>query len=800
MPRPLHETQGVLKSYAHETMVQLPQKFFCIFRRESWRHLLKKDEFAKELAAHRRSLHPGHPVLIVVIGGGRRTDSTLAWLELLRVWHGHHKTHICVLAMNSGELYEEFRAVSDFFLRSPAQRANGNDGTLKTLRKELPKWRAGRDLRAVIDSGVPGEIISAFGAANIPLTAFVHAFAETINEKTTQALFHNAQRLLFPSRCVRSSLRRAFADLPAPSIGSPELDVMPFGAFPSFLQPFKADDGLRGQHGIPAEAFVILGTGDDNCLQGIDLFARTAERISQKHTEDGRPIHFVFVAASASGPVGYQLEPLLRMDSEAVHFVEPPAEMRHWLRSADAFFLSGRLDPVASVVFEAMSVGLPVLAFEDGAGPAEFIADFGGGTVVPSLDVGAAVDALERWSRQGTEDLGREAADAVQKEADWGAYAERVWSAVHNDTRGARRICKYGDVKTLLKDVENIRREFPRPTTAIADFRPPTLAPEVHRCLKSLSQPILTPQRVSTLRLEVEAIADRLIAQMKAKDASPDLFADYARPFVGEAMMLFLGIPAEKADALFRSAALIPLGIPVEQLDTDHEALIAKMFAGYNSILAEVYDKPAPAGSLIATLQAAEADGKMTRGQTQDTLACSLDGGLTSLLQFVFGMLHYFACFPDQWKEATQEAGKIPSVVEEMMRFLSPASLVLWGRALNDTTTTGCPLTRGERVELDIYEANRDPEVFSRPHEVLFDRPEKQHLALGHGPHFCLGAAPARLVGQVAIERLSAGWGELGLAQKVAPAIIDKAWGYIPELIITQHNKSHETRAGSRTL
>ena len=781
-------------------MIQRPQKFIRISQWRQWLSVFKKDEFATELTAHRRTLHPGNPVLIVVIDWGKRTDSTLALLELLRVWHGHHKTHICVIAMNSGEMDEELRAVSDSFLHSPTPLSSASGRALNSLRKELSKWREGRDFRAVIDSGVPGEFISVFGAANIPLTAFVDAFAETINEKTKQALFHNAQRLLFSSRCVRSSLRRAFADLPAPPIGPPELDVIPLGAFPGFLKSFKADHGLRGQFGIPPEAFVVLGTGDGDCRQGIDLFVRTTERISKKHTENGRPIHFVFVSASASGPFGFQLEPLHPVDIKIVHFVETATDMRHWIAAADAFFASARLEPFACVVLEAMSTGLPVLAFEDGAGPAEFIADFGGGAVVPRLDVGAAVETLERWSRQGTEELGREAANAVRKEAGWGAYAERIWSAVHNDNRGARRFCKYGDVKTLLKDVENIRREFPRPNTAIADFRPPTLAPEVHQGLKSLSQPILTPQRVSALRPEVEAIADRLIAQMKAKDSSLDLFADYALPFVGEAMMLILGIPGEKADALFQVAAMLPLGIPVEQLDTDHEALTAEMFAGYNAILADAYDRPAPHGSLIAVLQGAEAEGKMIRGQTQGTLACSLDGGLTSLLHFVLGMLHYFACYPGKWENATSGAEKIPAVIEEMMRFLSPASVILWGKALHDTMVGGCPITQGDRVELDIFEANRDPDVFSRPHEVLFDRPEKQHLALGHGPHFCLGAAPARLVGQVAIERLAAGWGRLSLAQKVAPASTDQAWGHIPALIIRQHNESHETGADSKPL
>jgi cytochrome P450 len=43
-------------------------------------------------------------------------------------------------------------------------------------------------------------------------------------------------------------------------------------------------------------------------------------------------------------------------------------------------------------------------------------------------------------------------------------------------------------------------------------------------------------------------------------------------------------------------------------------------------------------------------------------------------------------------------------------------------------------------------------------------RVENRHLAFAHGPHFCLGAALARLEGQIAISSLIARWPRLTLA------------------------------------
>ena len=48
--------------------------------------------------------------------------------------------------------------------------------------------------------------------------------------------------------------------------------------------------------------------------------------------------------------------------------------------------------------------------------------------------------------------------------------------------------------------------------------------------------------------------------------------------------------------------------------------------------------------------------------------------------------------------------------------------------------------------------ANRDPEFFDRPDEVLIDREENRHSAFGLGAHRCLGSNLARLEMQIALE------------------------------------------------
>jgi cytochrome P450 family 142 subfamily A polypeptide 1 len=136
----------------------------------------------------------------------------------------------------------------------------------------------------------------------------------------------------------------------------------------------------------------------------------------------------------------------------------------------------------------------------------------------------------------------------------------------------------------------------------------------------------------------------------------------------------------------------------------------------------------------------------------------------------ITGGFHQRRQHSEQRRLLTAHPEKIPTAVEEMLRWVTPIRNMA-RTATRDVELRGQRIRKGQKLLLLYPSANRDERVFREPQRFDVERTPNEHLAFGHAAHFCLGASLARLELRVMFEELLARMPDLELASDAAPVL-----------------------------
>ncbi|MEU6272946.1 cytochrome P450 [Streptomyces populi] len=133
---------------------------------------------------------------------------------------------------------------------------------------------------------------------------------------------------------------------------------------------------------------------------------------------------------------------------------------------------------------------------------------------------------------------------------------------------------------------------------------------------------------------------------------------------------------------------------------------------------------------------------------TEDDLALNcyslILGGDESTRVTMIGALHALGTHEEQWRRLRTGEATVRTAVEEVLRWVTPA-MHFARTATADLRIGPAEVSAGDIVTLWNISANNDPTVFAQPRRFDVGREHNPHLALGHGPHFCLGSFLGRL-------------------------------------------------------
>lgn len=260
---------------------------------------------------------------------------------------------------------------------------------------------------------------------------------------------------------------------------------------------------------------------------------------------------------------------------------------------------------------------------------------------------------------------------------------------------------------------------------------------ERHRDLRNVLVKAFSPRVLTDVSRRVAAFTRDLLC-----DAVERGSCDFARDVVERIPIStigdLLGVPPGDHRHLL---TLTKSALSSDHADSSHEdAVLAR-----NEILLyflELIEDIRRSGreGVIDTLLREKVDG---RPLSEDDIVFNcyslIIGGDETSRMAMIGSVPALASRSDQWAALRSGEVGVPSAVEEILRWTTPA--MHFGRtAVADTAVNGFPVAEGEIVVMWNSSANRDEEVFAAPGELRLDRSPNRHLTFGYGPHFCLGA------------------------------------------------------------
>lgn len=350
-------------------------------------------------------------------------------------------------------------------------------------------------------------------------------------------------------------------------------------------------------------------------------------------------------------------------------------------------------------------------------------------------------------------------------------------------------VSRHDDVKRILHDTTTFSSRFGSPAALAtpelrarlkevgADGWPNvstmlTEDPPVHTRYRKLVSRAFTPRRIKLLEPEIQAICDDLVDGFGG-ETRVDFMSKFAVPLPIRAVAAVLDVPDDR-QAEFKKWADSSVAA-IGKIISDDERVAAERdiidqqhyFASEierrrdeprDDFLTDLLNAelaPGEAGDESSGTHGRADGGKLDMAEMLSIIRQIQVAGSETTASLVADLMVQLAEHPDEWERLKADPERAAMVVEEGLRWASP-NQGLFRIVTTDTVIADTPVLAGSTVWVMYGSADHDDRVFERPEDFWPDRPNlNQHIAFGHGIHFCLGAALARLEAVIALQTLA---------------------------------------------
>jgi cytochrome P450 len=350
-------------------------------------------------------------------------------------------------------------------------------------------------------------------------------------------------------------------------------------------------------------------------------------------------------------------------------------------------------------------------------------------------------------------------------------YAElREHNPVYASPLGVTVLFRHDDVLHFLRDpalsVED-RHQRPTPMTemvaavvgdrmdhgnqAMLNRDPPD-----HTRLRKLVSKAFTPRAIDALRPQIGALVASALDGFGAGDEI-DVIESLAFPVPFAVICDMLGMPeTDRANVREWSHLLVKSLEPL----IDPALVMAIADAGDNmrALVSDViaWKRKEPGEDMLTALIQAEEHGDvLSDDELLEQVMLLFIAGHETTVNLIGNGTYALLRSPESLHRLREDPSLDPNAIEELLRFDSPVQMSR-RITLQAVDAGGTTIEEGSFVVCVLASANRDPAYWGDTAESLdLTRPTAaQHLSFGGGHHYCLGAALARIEGQIAIGEL----------------------------------------------
>jgi cytochrome P450 len=278
--------------------------------------------------------------------------------------------------------------------------------------------------------------------------------------------------------------------------------------------------------------------------------------------------------------------------------------------------------------------------------------------------------------------------------------------------------------------------------------------PPEHDNLRKLVSRAFTPRRIAALEESIRALCAQYL-DPHVGSGSFDYITEFAALLPPMVIGELLGVPESDRHRL---RLLVDEILHREEGQTDmSEAALAATMETYEYLQGMIAARRADPSDddLVSALISAEVEQSgVRRALTEDEIVAFIlllnGAGVETVARLLSWAAVTLARNPDQRSLLIEDPSLMGNGVEELLRFEAPSPVN--GRWVTQPVEFyGVTIPAESKLLMLNGSANRDPREFADPDRFDVRRDIQRHITFGHGAHFCLGAALARMEGRIGI-------------------------------------------------